>query len=39
MKNQEIANIFFEMADIMEMHNIQWKPVAYRKAARNSHFF
>ncbi|MFA5887846.1 MAG: DNA polymerase/3'-5' exonuclease PolX [Candidatus Nanoarchaeia archaeon] len=34
MKNSEIASIFFEMADILEMQNIQWKPVAYRKAAR-----
>lgn len=34
MKNQEIARIFFEMADILEMQNVQWKPQAYRKAAR-----
>ncbi|MDD4877596.1 MAG: DNA polymerase/3'-5' exonuclease PolX [Candidatus Nanoarchaeia archaeon] len=34
MKNTEIASIFFEMADILEMQNVQWKPVAYRKAAR-----
>lgn len=34
MKNTEIASIFFEMADILEMQNVAWKPVAYRKAAR-----
>lgn len=33
MKNQEIAKIFFEMADLLEMQDIQWKPWAYRKAA------
>ncbi|MEK6864316.1 MAG: DNA polymerase/3'-5' exonuclease PolX, partial [Nanoarchaeota archaeon] len=27
-------SIFFGMADILEMQNIAWKPVAYRKAAR-----
>ena len=34
MKNQLIAEIFYEMADILEMQNIQWKPRAYRQAAR-----
>jgi len=34
MKNTEIAEIFFEMADILEMKNVQWKPRAYRQAAR-----
>ncbi|MBU2637949.1 MAG: DNA polymerase/3'-5' exonuclease PolX [Nanoarchaeota archaeon] len=34
MKNPEIAAIFFEMADILEMKNVDWKPMAYRKAAR-----
>ncbi len=33
MKNQEITAIFFEIADILEMQNVQWKPRAYRKAA------
>jgi DNA polymerase (family 10) len=33
MKNAEIASIFFEIADILEMRGIQWKPRAYRKAA------
>ncbi len=34
MKNQEIAQIFYNIADILEMQNVQWKPIAYRKAAR-----
>lgn len=34
MRNEEIARIFFEMADILEMQGVQWKPRAYRKAAR-----
>ncbi|MBW3015926.1 DNA polymerase/3'-5' exonuclease PolX [Candidatus Woesearchaeota archaeon] len=34
MKNLEIARILYEIADILEMKNVQWKPVAYRKAAR-----
>jgi len=34
MKNQEIVNIFYEIADILEMQNIEWKPQAYRRAAR-----
>ncbi len=33
-KNSEIAVIFYEMADILEMQNIAWKPIAYRNAAR-----
>lgn len=35
MKNQEIADILYQMADMLEILNVQWKPVAYRKAARN----
>ncbi len=34
MKNKEIADMFFEMADILEMQGVDWKPNAYRKAAR-----
>lgn len=34
MKNQEIAQIFYSISDILEMQNVQWKPIAYRKAAR-----
>jgi DNA polymerase (family 10) len=33
-KNSEIASIFYEIADILEMQNIDWKPIAYRNAAR-----
>ena len=33
MKNQEIANIFYKIADFLEMEGIQFKPAAYRKAA------
>lgn len=32
--NQELAAIFYEIADILEMKKIQWKPAAYRKAAQ-----
>jgi len=35
MKNQEIAEIFDEIADILEMLQIEWKPRAYRKAAQS----
>lgn len=34
MINFEIARIFDEMADILAIKGIQWKPQAYRKAAR-----
>ena len=34
MKNIEIAEILFELADIYEMQNVPWKPIALRKAAR-----
>jgi DNA polymerase (family 10) len=33
-KNREIADLFFEMADILEILGVDWKPNAYRKAAR-----
>ena len=33
MKNQEIARIFFEIADFYEIMGTEWKPRAYRKAA------
>ncbi len=33
MKNQEIANIFYEIADFLEMEGAQFKPYAYQKAA------
>lgn len=34
MTNDELAAIFYEMGDILEMQNVQWKPRAYRQAAR-----
>lgn len=33
-KTQEIVNIFYEIADILELKQVAWKPLAYRKAAR-----
>ena len=33
MINQEIANIFYEIAHFLEMEGIQFKPYAYQKAA------
>ncbi len=33
MKNKEIAQIFYEIADFLEMEGVQFKPSAYRKAA------
>ncbi len=35
MINRELANIFYEMADILEMMEVEWKPRAFRTAARN----
>jgi len=34
MKNLEIARIFYEIADMLEFQGIEFKPVAYRRAAR-----
>lgn len=34
-KNRELAQIFYDMADILEMKGIEWKPQAFRKAARS----
>jgi len=34
MKNLELAQIFYEMADIYEMKGVLWKPRAYRTVAR-----
>ncbi len=33
--NVKLAEIFFEMADILEMQGVNWKPRAYRQAARS----
>ena len=35
MKNAEIARIFFEIADMLEIKGVEFKPRAYRKAAQN----
>jgi len=32
--NQKLADIFYEIADILEIKKVQWKPAAYRNAAR-----
>ena len=34
MKNLEIAKILNNIADILELQEVQWKPQAYRKAAQ-----
>ncbi|OGJ17628.1 hypothetical protein A3K73_03505 [Candidatus Pacearchaeota archaeon RBG_13_36_9] len=33
--NKKLAEIFYEIADILEIKKVQWKPAAYRKAARS----
>jgi len=35
MKNQEIAKILYEIAEMLEIKGVQFKPVAYQKAARS----
>jgi DNA polymerase (family 10) len=35
MQNQELANIFYEIAAFLEMEGVQFKPRAYEKAARS----
>ena len=35
MKNQEIAEVFYEIATLLEMEDEPFKPRAYRKAAQN----
>lgn len=34
MKNLELARLFYEMADILEMKGVPWKPRAYRTVAK-----
>ncbi len=34
MKNPEVAQLLYDIADMLEMQNVAFKPVAYRKAAR-----
>ncbi len=33
--NQDIARIFYEIADLLEMQGVPWEPNAYRRAARS----
>lgn len=33
--NVDIANIFYEIADILELKKVRWKPQAYRRAAKS----
>jgi DNA polymerase (family 10) len=35
MKNMVVAKIFYEIADMLEMKDVQFKPQAYRRAARS----
>ncbi|MFB6079791.1 MAG: helix-hairpin-helix domain-containing protein [Haloferacaceae archaeon] len=35
MKNQEVANVLYEIADFLELQEVEYKPRAYRRAARN----
>lgn len=35
MKNQEIARIFYDLADMLEVQGVDFKPNAYRRAAQN----
>ena len=35
MKNLEIAKIFYKIADILEFQGVDFKPLAYRRAAQN----
>ncbi len=35
MKNADVAQLLYGIADMLEMQNVQFKPAAYRKAARS----
>jgi len=35
MKNPEVTQLLYDIADLLEMQNVQFKPAAYRKAARS----
>ncbi|MDD1679578.1 MAG: DNA polymerase/3'-5' exonuclease PolX [Methanomicrobiales archaeon] len=35
MSNQEIASVLYEIADLLELKGVEWKPRAYRKAAQS----
>src|SRR3989338_6537474 len=34
MKNLDVAKLLYNIADILELQGVQWKPQAYRKAAQ-----
>ena len=34
MKNREVAKLLFDIAEILELQNVQFKPRAYRRAAQ-----
>ncbi len=34
-RNTEVAKILYQIADLLEIQDIQWKPAAYRKAAQS----
>ena len=38
-KNKEFAQLLFEIADVLEMQGVDWKPNAFRKAARGIESF
>ncbi len=35
MKNREVAEVLYEIADLLEIKGVEWKPRAYREAAQN----
>ena len=35
MKNNEVAELLYKIADLLEIQGVNWKPQAYRTAARN----
>lgn len=35
MRNAEVAEVLYEIADLLELQGVEFKPNAYRKAARN----
>ncbi|MBC7129088.1 MAG: DNA polymerase/3'-5' exonuclease PolX [Thermoplasmatales archaeon] len=39
MKNQEVAKLLYEIADLLEIEGVEFKPRAYRKAAQNIESF
>lgn len=35
MENADVAAVFYEVADLLDLQDVSFKPVAYRRAARN----